>query len=674
MDNSIGLVPINGLKSLNFIIPDYQRGYRWSQQQVKDLLDDIQEFISNENADIYCLQPLVVKNRYDEQVLLSSIKDAASLLEVKELIGQTSKWEVIDGQQRLTTIYILLKYLGEDGFFSIAYATRPGSAEFLKNMGENRKTENIDFFYMCQARNVIADWFETNEGKVDKANFKAILQEQVKFIWYETNENNPIEVFTRLNIGKISLTNAELIKAVVLNSSNFSEGDPYAIRLKQQEIALQWDEIENKLENDEFWLFLHKKEDKYETRLDWIFDLICDNDKLELHLSDKDIGVKGKDEYRTFRYFYHKFHQPRENPHGEQKVINDVWRVIMQVFNSLDEWFNDVILYHYVGYLLAEDSTPDKTITDMLKKWGDEGNRQKLVNSQKDDISRHLKKEFVEYLKGEIKEKLYGLDQHYDGQGEPPKTECKPILLLFNIQSVINENLRLKNASGYHMGVFHKFPFHLYKSEKWEVEHIDSRTTNSLDEEKDRRDFLYASLVDIKDKELAKKIIDYLNMLPKEVDSKIRDEDFHELQGKIEKLETDESNREGLLSEDEKDRIWNFTLLDQNTNRSYKNALFISKRRTIIGKNQGIHSRVIFLDEKTEEKLESLDYDSIKRIPELNYAILTEKGIQAFVPQCTLNVFTKYYSPSTNKLREWTKSDAEDYLRSIKSTLQDFLK
>ena len=61
MSNEIELKSINELFGMNFYIPAYQRGYRWNIQQVKDLLEDIQEFIDKKKEGFYCIQPLVVK-------------------------------------------------------------------------------------------------------------------------------------------------------------------------------------------------------------------------------------------------------------------------------------------------------------------------------------------------------------------------------------------------------------------------------------------------------------------------------------------------------------------------------------------------------------------------------------------------------------------------------------
>ena len=101
----------------------------------------------------------------------------------------------------------------------------------------------------------------------------------------------------------------------------------------------------------------------------------------------------------------------------------------------------------------------------------------------------------------------------------------------------------------------------------------------------------------------------------------------------------------------EKDKLWNFTLLDYSTNRSYGNDIFPAKRRILIGKDQG--------------KKISID-DELK--------VNESEGAIAFIPPCTKNVFLKYYSKGTSNLREWTKEDAEAYLENIKTNLNEFLK
>jgi len=222
------------LQNLAFYIPNYQRGYRWTRQQVEDLLNDIFEFSQKDNAGIYCLQPLVVVKRSSNERLLDKVHAAKDLDEVKRIVN--GQWEVVYGQQRLTTIRLILEVLGQSRFYDIEYETREDSADFLNAFtaaeaaGENAEEKNnIDFYHIYQAATVIREWLE----KIDKN----VLLNLVKFIWYETEED-PKEVFARLNIGKISLTNAELIKALLLNKSNFDSTDDDKIRLWQQEIAM----------------------------------------------------------------------------------------------------------------------------------------------------------------------------------------------------------------------------------------------------------------------------------------------------------------------------------------------------------------------------------------------------------------------------------------------------
>ena len=279
MSNKIELKSIRELHGMNFYIPSYQRGYRWTKQQVDDLLNDIDEFIekskiNNQTDSFYCIQPLVVKeiivNKEEYLNKLNDIKIAdKDLLSVTKLIiNEHTRWEVIDGQQRLTAIKILLTYLDEsDNKYYLEYETRNDSKLFLENIDEGIKEENIDYYYIDTSKRTIENWFkeklkgkDENQQNIEKNTFKSNILNNVKFIWYESVDENPIKVFTRLNIYKIALTNAELIKALFLNCSNFGNIEYQKLRLKQGEIASQWDNIEYTLQNDEFWLFLHKKE------------------------------------------------------------------------------------------------------------------------------------------------------------------------------------------------------------------------------------------------------------------------------------------------------------------------------------------------------------------------------------------------------------------------------
>ncbi len=609
---------------MNFFIPSYQRGYRWSSQQVEDLLSDVNDFMPKGN-DWYCLQPLVVKKR-EEDTLRKIKDDAKTLKDVENLLK--GSWEVIDGQQRLTTIYIILKVLEDfDGEYCISYETRSDSSQFLNKVkADDLKTggsdENIDYFHITQTKQVIEKWFENNEP-VNKELFIEKLLNSVKVIWYETTEDNPIKVFTRLNVGKIPLTNSELIKALFLNRSNSIKNDANfsRTRLQQQEIASQWDTIEYTLQNDEFWLFIHDTSWTNPIRIDFIFDLICQKDALAIG-SD---GL-GTDKYRTFRYFYKYFQKNRDG-----RDLTAIWQQVKNVFNTFKEWYNDSELYHYVGYLIEQGDN----LSDLHGEW-------LRLNQTKNG--------FIDYIKARIRDKIEGcknLDNQYEiekpeGGNYPKKMTCKPLLLLHNIQTVINQNKTQKR--GYDgLSVFYKFPYHLYKIEHWDVEHIDSNTENDLSAKEDKNEYLL-NIFNAVTIEQQRKITEFING---------QDEsNWEELKGLA-----PESNGE-KLNDAEKNQIWNFTLLDSSTNRSYGNSIFAAKRRIIIGKDKGKLLAIPKIGTKDNKPC---------LIPG------EEKGAKSsFIPLCTKQLFLKYYSGVSASSNYWDKTDAEAYRQDIANVLKDF--
>jgi hypothetical protein len=297
----------------------------------------------------------------------------------------------------------------------------------------------------------------------------------------------------------------------------------------------------------------------------------------------------------------------------------ECWKEVKTLFQTFQEWFNDLELYHYVGFLVEQGVE----LSDIVDNW--------RKNTTKDDF-------ISKYIIKEIKSKLSGCKDFSKQYLDKPK--CRPILLLHNIQTIINQNTTLKKNDKYKLPVFYKFPFHLFKKEKWDVEHIDSNTPNSMDDIKEQKEWLKYSFVGVDDEELKKQIKEY-------VQSQQPESSFEDIQNKITKI-NDSQNK---LSQEEKQQIWNYCLLDSSTNRSYGNKIFAAKRRVIIGKDQG---KKIEVDDKLE--------------------VTETPGAIAFIPPCTKNVFMKYYNTATNNLREWDRTDAEAYLKDIETTLENFLK
>lgn len=645
--NTLELKSIAELRDMAFYIPAYQRGYRWTRQQVKDLLNDILEFSEKKgDTGIYCLQPLVVMKRpIDESSIMEKIRKTDKLNEE----ASKEQWEVVDGQQRLTTIRLILEILSKPHFYDIEYETRSDSANFLNGIKNEDYVSvaknNIDYYHIKQAFNVIGTWLE---GK-DKVRFLNVLLHQVKFIWYETHEDNPKEVFTRLNIGKISLTNAELIKALLLNKSNFDTEDYSKVRLQQQEIAMEWDIIEYSLQSKEFWLFLNKPGCESPTRIDFIFDLIYQEDMLQCKSTMYKEEMQTSDDLKTFRYFNHFF----ETQKRKEEALQTIWEKVKEIFQTLQEWFDDKELYHYIGFLICTGTSVNKIYQEWTGYATKSDFREKyLMDAIKQSISYKDIENTVYEVAAESSQDIKGGN----------KRNCLPILLLHNLQTVINQNKVLAENRKYNEGVFYKFPFHLYKSEGWDVEHIDSNTENQLNDIRSQREWLlnaYFGLQGEKFSEIKDKIKKFFeeftgknyeqNNAQEKQDQ--RNERFEELRSII-----DDINGNIRLSQTEKNKIWNFALLDSSTNRSYGNAIFPAKRRVIIGKDQGKR----FLPPTVDENGKIVDCEA-------------QEGQSSFIPPCTKSVFLKYYNDASSDPNTWNKEDAKAYINNIKVTLKEFL-
>lgn len=536
MNNDLLPKPIVRLLGESFFIPSYQRGYRWSKTEVNYLLDDIWNFAidppkPNEGKEkpFYCLQPIVVKNREDGN----------------------NEWEVIDGQQRLTTIYLILKNLESQierdtkNFDRIFYETRSQSEIFLKGDIEHSEfSKNIDYYYIKEADKAIKEWFKKKANTTDyaapKAQFASTFLTDTKVIWYDVKDgSDSIDIFTRLNIGKIPLTNSELIKALFLRKSNFQNHST----LKQLQIASEWDRIENQLQDNSFWYFIYNGQKNYDNRIEYIFDL-----------------MKGKNEADEKYYTFHEFNREFEKSKSDKGgyAIEELWLNIKKYFLTLEEWFNDKDLYHIIGFLIATGTN----IEDILSLNDDSGTK----TSFKDGL--------IEIIKGKSNCQINNL--------EYGNFAVRNILLLFNIQIIISNSKSIT-----------RFPFDHYKTENWDIEHIRSRTEKRV-VGKERGNWALLVLEYFtaqkgfqtsEEKEAQKKELEFLEKEEREFSEKlisilesekINDQRFDELYSEIIKYFEEDEEPENI------DCISNLTLLDFRTNRSYKNAPFPIKRKEIL--------------------------------------------------------------------------------------------
>ena len=597
----------------HFVIPSFQRGYRWEEKQVTDLLEDIKQFANDDNvkSDSYFLQPVVVKAcKYNGM----------------------EAYEVLDGQQRLTTMLLLLKRLmkrlGEDeremyqdSLYDIVYTNRP-----QLDFDNPQAAENIDSYYLSEAKMIIDDWFkEQTKNKQNLNNFTGALlydqKRQVKIIWYAIEEDSEdlvsINIFNRLNKGKISLTSSELIKALFIMDYDLRANED---KLPAEQLSMEWNEMERKFQDDNFWYFISDDNRGTQTRIDVLFDFVTCRDE------EKDTDYS----YREFQKLYDFCRDQERNNTNEQfvsdwsddiKNMQDAWKQVRKTFDRLVAWYEDNLYYHYVGYLVAIGFTPlqiynhletekrNRKLTEPEYEWTVEDTmlslRKKMMDRFKQD-NRYIKKDTIDEFEY--------------------KSEYVPrVLLLFNVECCRRgQNVR--------------FAFDKYKKENWDVEHVDSQNDATLQEYDDRMrwmknvNFILNMEHTDRAKELANEcqnlIVEFTKRSKLNVD---RYRAFYQTINKFYSAESGENDSEVDLTTKKKDYLSNLTLLDSATNREYKDAPFAYKRYCIV-KNDRLGDR--------------------------------------FIPLCTRNLFLKYYTDSNNEssyldTMRWNSSDREGYMNAM---------
>ncbi len=534
-----------------FFVPSYQRGYRWSNEEVLRLLEDI---LSN-GQNNYCLQPIVVKKIND-------------------------KYELIDGQQRLTTLFLIYSYLNkasgnfiDKAKFSLEYQTRKDSAEFLLSLDSSIKEKNIDYFFIYQAYEKIEEWFTTKEPKrqVTMTNFNKYFEENIKVIWYEVNDSiDPIALFTRLNIGKIELTSAELVKAMFLSSASDkivgtknTDLQKQLDRQKREEISLQWDNIEKELHDEKLWFFLtNNSVYNYQTRIDLLLDMIV----------KKPINTKEK--YYTF----FAFDKMRDN--NDLLVI---WRKIQNSFLVLKDWFDSHELYHKIGYLIASDT---KTLNEIFEI---------SLNKKKDEFLDKLNEMVKESVRSDIDygEMSYENATHYKS--------LKKLLLLFNVESV------RQNGEQTQWFPFDKFKFDQDKKNSWSLEHIHAQQSEGMKTQEVWKEWLSLHLNSIKSLNKVDNLAIQIEIEKAIKSDRIDRVEFEGLQTKVFDLLSTKGSIEYLHS------ISNLALLNTSDNAALNNSTFDVKRNEIIkmdkkGKFIPFCTKMVFLKYYTPSESSQLHF------------------------------------------------------------------
>ena len=563
-----------------FYVPAYQRGYRWNEEQVKDLLEDLYSFASGKNEKrFYCLQPIIVKK---------ISKDSAqwkAIIETHPQINQEKEiYEVVDGQQRLTTLYILLQYIidhtadeedkedEQKAMYKLIYETRKNLSDYLQKIGEKTIFDNIDEKHASNAYQCIKRWIENKKTPNLKAsNIRSKLATflcqdknteescgSLQVVWYEIDENKDvIREFLTINNGKIQLTEAELIKALFLQKRNLGDDN---LEITQGNIALEWERIENALHEDDFWYFLSNENKIPSNRIELLLRL--------------NKGVFETDKNKLFRSYYGIFSEKE----GLSEIVKEEWKNVVTVFRTREDWYIDPIKYNLIGFL-THAGTP---LQEIYKNYENS-------TSQIDFISRL--------------EKMIKIKNPVELSYSKDRSQIRNILLLLNVH-ILNKQLGALREHTEVNSPSYKFPFDIFVAQNWDVEHIDSAQTNRLNKIEDQKEWIKVHKEFLPEKEWNEKVASFE-----------LEENWEKCIEAIKEIAEEKSEEE-----DNRNIIGNLTLLDAETNRSYGNALFPRKRKEILeairnGKYVPQCTQMIFYKNFGETSLQNSLYwsDSCKK-------------------------------------------------------------
>lgn len=530
-----------------FLVAAYQRGYRWGREEVRALLDDIAANERDAEAEDrkvsdYFLQPVVVIRRGDDPT--------------------ANSWELIDGQQRLTTLYLIIKYIQRHLpsarlSYRLSYETREGSATFLDSLDPALADDNIDYRHIGTAYAEVEKWFEEqgNAGLVATSMHTA-LAKWVYVIWYEAPaKTSPTDLFIRLNRDRIPLTESELVKALVLSSSGVE---------RREEVASQWDRFELDLRDRPLWAFLTGSDSEPATYIDFL---------LETMPSPLGTGEAERDESRHWLF-------GRARDHIQARGVEEFWSAVVAHHGLLTGWFKDRALYHRIGYLVAIGDSISELVALSRglthSAFGEElekRTRQHLGLSS-DDVS------LLRYRKSARTDR-----------------DCTRVLLLMNVETVL--------AS---MDPAHRFSFHAYAAAGWSLEHIHAQRSESPNDERGRRDWLAVHKEKIAGQPWpseSRKVVDSLladltTHLARPV-TQVDGPGFERLRDRVITL----FDAPDAASDEDTHSLGNLALLQREINSMLNNAVFALKRdRMLKLDKQGVYllpcTRNVFLKYYTD--------------------------------------------------------------------------
>lgn len=259
-----------------YVVPPYQRGYSWEEKQIHDLLNDLKHAIQLD-SDHYTGTITIHNQGSPERIGLS----------------QYELFHIVDGQQRFTTITLILSYLINTikkdknlkdeavekegnyiinkGSYLLRYQIDKVSEAYFRSIileNENLSSldENLYTRNLKKAKKAIRDYFQKPENANKELDFLVALEDKLKFNEYIVNSSSDIGVvFETMNNRGLGLSDLEIVKnrLLYLTSKIKIEDEVHLTKQTTDNINAKWAQIlrnltlPNKVLNENTFLSNH---------------------------------------------------------------------------------------------------------------------------------------------------------------------------------------------------------------------------------------------------------------------------------------------------------------------------------------------------------------------------------------------------------------------------------
>ena len=390
-----------------FNIPEYQRGYKWSAENVTQLLNDLKNFGNHRQTteEFYCLQNITV---------------------AKGILKDIPCMNVIDGQQRLTTLFIIISYIQRSLAYKIIpveadmlrYSVRESTDVFLREKVQTgflwdkeinpNDAESKDQYYIMEVAKAVGAWFQENTIANE------VILDNLKLIVNQVDNGDEETVFASLNGGKVDLDGADLIRAILITRAARQKYPTIVSEKRIRQIA-----------NDDIDMNIHISVSSQGKIHEYRVKLGVELDKMSLWWSDKDVidyfeqllpnRITQNRDFKFREYpidlLYYAFYEAFKSklPIAGREDMNlrhfengvdmnsnpgddhlEFWHELKELHLTLMDWYNDAEMHNLVGYLMYNFKSDIITFEHLYTIWKEAKGKADFKNTVKRIIRYQL--------------------------------------------------------------------------------------------------------------------------------------------------------------------------------------------------------------------------------------------------------------------------------------------